>query len=154
MEIEPDFSPKETHSVSNEAAKTPQRMKYEAEVRVFLNRHGSLENVRKNLGFSQRKICQMLLVDPSAWTRWHSAGGKAPPHVYRALEWYLVLEGRAELHPRIADLYARGTPATPDSSPISKAEVDELCAQVQRLRRLVWIGPAVSVLIALAWILR
>src|SRR5262245_16869396 len=60
--------------------KTALRMKYEAEARVFLQKYGGLENIRKNLGFSQRKISQLLLVDPSAWSRWvkDEKDGKIP----------------------------------------------------------------------------
>ena len=108
MELDFTEDPPATAKGSSGPALTAQRMKYAAEVKVFESRYGNLEDVRKNLGFSQRKMCQMLLVDPSAWTRWHSASKRPPPHIYRAIEWYLALEGRAELHPRIADLYARG----------------------------------------------
>ncbi len=54
---------------------------------------GSLEEVRKSLGFSQRKMAELLMVDPSAWTRWTKEG--APPYVYRALEWYMLLSKEA-----------------------------------------------------------
>lgn len=74
--------------------KTPLRMKYEAEVRVFHQRYGGLENIRKNLGFSQRKMSQLLMVDPSAWSRWIKEEAKIPPHVCRSLEWLLQLEGK------------------------------------------------------------
>jgi len=69
--------------------KTSQRLKYEAETQVFKREMGSLEEVRIKLGFSKRKICQLLLVDPSAWTRWTTENGDAPPHIYRSLKWYL-----------------------------------------------------------------
>lgn len=65
------------------------RLRYEAETRVIRARLGDLEQIRAKLGLSRRKICQLLLVDPSAWTRWCRT--EPPPHVYRALEWYLLL---------------------------------------------------------------
>ncbi len=71
--------------------KSSQRMRYEAEIRLFRSTFGSLEDVRLRLGLSQRKICQLLLVDPSAWTRWGRDESKVPPHIYRALEWYISL---------------------------------------------------------------
>ena len=71
--------------------KSSQRMKYEAEIRLFRTTYGGLEDVRLRLGLSQRKICQLLLVDPSAWTRWGRDEAKVPPHIYRALEWYISL---------------------------------------------------------------
>lgn len=73
-------------------AKTALRLKYEAEAEVIQKRLGNLEAIRSQLGLSQRKMAQLLLVDPSAWTRWTKGGEKAPPHVYRMLQWYLALE--------------------------------------------------------------
>lgn len=72
-------------------SKTALRMKYEAEVSVIKKQTGDLEIIRANLGLSARKMCQLLMVDPSAWSRWTKAGEEAPPHIYRALQWYLTL---------------------------------------------------------------
>ncbi len=79
-------SKKETN---NERIKTSTRLRFEAEVEVISRQIGGLEGARQTLGLSQRKMCQLLLVDPSAWTRWQKTG--APPHIYRALQWYLSL---------------------------------------------------------------
>jgi len=68
-----------------------QRMKYSAEVQIIKGKYGDLESMRKTLGLSQRKMSQLLLVDPSAWTRWIREDGSAPPHIYRALSWFLLL---------------------------------------------------------------
>ncbi len=73
-------------------SKTSLRIRYEAETEVIKRKLGSLEGVRSQLGLSQRKICQLLLVDPSAWSRWVRADEDAPPHIYRMLQWYLALE--------------------------------------------------------------
>ena len=51
---------------------------------------GDLDEIREKLGMSQRRACQLLLVDPSAWTRWNKT--EAPPHVYQALRWLLELK--------------------------------------------------------------
>ncbi len=75
-------------------SKTHLRMRYEAEVSLLQKQLGGLEKVRGELGLSARKICQLLLVDPSAWNRWCRPGGKAPPHVWRALQWYLLLHDK------------------------------------------------------------
>lgn len=72
-------------------SKTSLRLKYEAEVEILTKQMGDLEDVRQRLGLSRRKICQLLLVDPSAWSRWTKSGGQAPPHIYRSLHWYLAL---------------------------------------------------------------
>jgi transcriptional regulator with XRE-family HTH domain len=75
-----------------ERTKSTLRMRYEAEARVIQKKIGDLESIRHQLGLTQRKICQLLLVDPSAWTRWTKNGETAPPHIYRALQWYLAVE--------------------------------------------------------------
>lgn len=61
------------------------RMRYEAEVAVLRKNHGDLEQIRRKMGLSRRKMCQFLLVDPSAWTRWTKEPGKVPPHIYKTL---------------------------------------------------------------------
>lgn len=57
---------------------------------------GDLLKIRLTLGLSQRKLCKLLLVDPSAWTRWNKTG--APPHIYQALNWLLQLK---KLNPEV-----------------------------------------------------
>lgn len=76
-------------SSSRTRAKTSQRLKYEAETQVFKRELGGIEDIRLKLGFSRRKICQILKVDPSAWTRWTGENSDAPPHIYQALKWYM-----------------------------------------------------------------
>jgi transcriptional regulator with XRE-family HTH domain len=73
-------------------SKTSLRIRYEAEAEVIKRKLGDLEGMRIKLGLSQRKICQLLLVDPSAWSRWVRSDENAPPHIYRMLQWYLALE--------------------------------------------------------------
>ena len=73
-----------------ESAKTSLQMKYQAEVNVIKSKIGDIEEVRQTLGLSRRKMCQLLLVDPSAWTRWTKTG-RVPLHIYRALQWYMAL---------------------------------------------------------------
>lgn len=75
-------------------AKTSLRMTYEAQVEVLKRQLGDLEQIRGNLGLSQRKMAQLLMVDPSSWTRWTKKGDEAPPQVWRALQWYLALQGK------------------------------------------------------------
>lgn len=73
-------------------SKTSLRLNYEAQVQVIKHQVGELEEVRLKLGLSARKMCQLLLVDPSTWTRWTRAGGSAPPHIWRSLQWFLALQ--------------------------------------------------------------
>lgn len=72
-------------------AKTSLRMIYEAQKEVIKRQIGDLEGARTTLGLSQRKMAQLLMVDPSAWTRWNKDKEGAPPHIYRALQWYLTI---------------------------------------------------------------
>ena len=51
---------------------------------------GDLNQILRTLGINQRRACQLLLVDPSAWTRWNKT--EAPPHVYQALRWLIRLK--------------------------------------------------------------
>lgn len=96
MELQPQSRTSEIHR-----SKTALRLKYEAEVKVIRSQIGSLEEVRQSLGLSQRKMCQLLMVDPSTWTRWMKDEDRVPPHIYRALQWYLQLvEKRPEWHPQ------------------------------------------------------
>jgi len=61
---------------------------------------GDIEGVRKSLGLSQRKMCQLLLIDPSTWSRWVNGKTEPPPYVYRMLQWGLaVMEKYPETHP-------------------------------------------------------
>jgi len=85
--VETDFQPP-----SKSVARSSLRLKYEAEVSSLKKRIGSLESMRLELGLSQRKMCQLLLVDPSAWSRWTKSGADAPPHIYRMLQWYLAVQ--------------------------------------------------------------
>ncbi|MCB0351110.1 MAG: hypothetical protein KDD38_07990 [Bdellovibrionales bacterium] len=66
------------------------RAKYLLEAERIKNEIGDLEQIRLTLGLSQRRACQLLLVDPSAWTRWNKTG--APPHIYQALKWLIELK--------------------------------------------------------------
>lgn len=78
----------------NPRSKTSLRMHYEAQVAVIQRQLGNLDEIRGNLGLSQRKMAQLLLVDPSSWTRWTKNGDEAPPHIWRALQWYMALRDK------------------------------------------------------------
>lgn len=65
------------------------RTQYLLEKERIQHEFGGLEQMRLTLGLSQRKVCQLLLVDPSAWTRWLKSG--APPHIHQALRWLIEL---------------------------------------------------------------
>lgn len=72
--------------------KSPLRSSYEKEVLRIQEELGGLEEIRRSLSLSQRQLCLLLMVDPSAWSRWVKGVTKAPPHIWRALEWYCLLQ--------------------------------------------------------------
>lgn len=86
-------------------AKTSLRLHYQAQVAVIQKQIGTLEEVRLRLGLSARKICQLLMVDPSSWSRWVHRGDECPPHVWRALQWYLTIQ---EKFPQLDSRYFLG----------------------------------------------
>lgn len=108
MEIQPtDFDFQESVTDPNLRVKSAIRMRYEAEVSFLRKQNGELEQIRERLGLSRRKICQLLLVDPSAWTRWTAPGSEAPPHIYRALDWYLSIMEKDPEYRRLATRFAQ-----------------------------------------------
>lgn len=90
MEMQEDLGSMENEE--KRRVKTPERMSYEAEVDVIKKQVGDLEEIRYRLGLSARKMAQLLLVDPSAWSRWTKKITQPPPHIYRALQWFLILQ--------------------------------------------------------------
>ncbi len=119
--------------------KSSLRMRYAAETKVFTTQYGGLENIRQKLGFSRRKMCQLLLVDPSAWTRWCRDEAKVPPHIYRSLEWFLALNQKAFTQPDLAAIFttryrvdAQGRAGNPA---VLKAEIDALRQELKRQRQ-------------------
>ena len=104
--ISPSFPSTKRHL---NRAKTALRISYETEIELIRKKIGSIDEVREGLGLSRRKMCQLLLVDPSAWTRWGKNPNQIPPHIYRSLQWYLALiEKHPEWHPKNTYLGAFG----------------------------------------------
>lgn len=116
-----------------ERVKSSLRLQYEAQVKVIRSQIGDLEKVRENLGLSQRKIAQLLLVDPSAWTRWTRTGEEAPPHIWRSLQWYLSLQEKNPSISPAAFLFAGAR--FPQEKALQKLE-DEAKAHEDRVRQL------------------
>jgi hypothetical protein len=123
-DMKPPLSKASLQASKVDRRKTSLRMKYEAEVQVIKKTHGNLETIRRQLGLSKRKMAQLLLVDPSAWTRWSKTENEAPPHVYRALQWYLLLQ---EKHPEYKSSLWLNAVATPS---LSTHEVENLKKEV------------------------
>lgn len=137
QDFEPTVNSSESFEPSREGRnKTSLRLKYEAETRVFRSKFGGLEDVRRRLNLSRRQMCQLLLVDPSAWTRWARDEERVPPHIYRALEWYLTLESRSELHPQLSRLYLGSIKASDHRIEELIYEISDLKQQLRRSKRL------------------
>ena len=66
-------------------------MVLENQVEVIKNQFGDIDKIRTQLGLSQRQMAQLLMVDPSTWTRWQKQKKGAPPHIYRALQWLMII---------------------------------------------------------------
>ncbi|RYZ67439.1 MAG: hypothetical protein EOP05_17735 [Proteobacteria bacterium] len=75
-------------------------------------------------------MAQLLMVDPSAWTRWTRGGENVPPHIYRMLTWYLALEDK---YPALDVNFWLNTVAQVSENsriPEIEAQTDRLEAQV------------------------
>jgi transcriptional regulator with XRE-family HTH domain len=88
--LEEKNSSKKQESFSR--AKTSLRMLYEAKAQIIRKQLGGLKGIQKQLSLSQRKLAQLLMVDPSTWNRWSKQEDSIPPHIWRSLEWYLALQ--------------------------------------------------------------
>ena len=124
------FLPGQTSSVevkSTTSVRSSRRLRYQAEVQVIRKEIGDLEQVRLRLGLSQRKMGELLMVDPSAWTRWTKLNQAAPPHIYRMLEWYLLVKRD---HPGLAHQYYERKPAADLAGDEAAKATDRLCKQV------------------------
>lgn len=86
MDLNLDFVERsEKSSPQKGGSQTSLRMRYLAEAEILKRELGGLEGLRMRLQISRRKLCQILLVDPSAWTRWARDESKIPPHIWKML---------------------------------------------------------------------
>lgn len=86
-----EFEAQKLHEISWKGESPPVPQPYADEVAEIRARRGDLEDIRLNLGLSKKRVSELLLVDPSAWTRWTRGVSRVPAHVYRSLDWYLGL---------------------------------------------------------------
>ena len=76
---------------------------------------GNLDDIRGHLGLNKKEMAELLLVDPSAWSRWSKNESKVPLHVWRSLDWYLRL---------------KDTEVSTSEEPMQSAQIEELRAEV------------------------
>ncbi|HVK60727.1 MAG TPA: hypothetical protein VM432_04215 [Bdellovibrionales bacterium] len=109
--------------------KMPLRDRYLLERDRIQHEIGGLNRILETLGLSQRKVCQLLLVDPSAWTRWNKT--EAPPHIYQALRWLIQLK---KLNPDITGPsdFARRLDVIKSSTQAQLREIEGNVAQIER----------------------
>lgn len=132
-EFIPQISQEIVENTPSPRPRSSLRQRYEAEAKVIERRIGGLEKARETLGLSQRKMAQLLLVDPSAWTRWTQDGQGAPPHIWRALAWYLALQDK---YPALdAAFWLQGVARSADGDRISQ-NADEIRAAKLHTRSL------------------
>jgi transcriptional regulator with XRE-family HTH domain len=151
----PQISENFIENTPSTRARSSLRQRYEAEARVIERRIGGLEKAREMLGLSQRKMAQLLLVDPSAWTRWTQTEQGAPPHVWRALAWYLALQ---EKYPALdAAFWLQGVARSADGDRIAhnadeiraarlhtrslEIKIQDLSREIATLQQKVPLGP-------------
>lgn len=89
--IPPIFNQKGPKKIRN---KSPIRSHFDEEVDLIRKQIGTIEEVRIKLDLTARKMCQLLMVDPSAWNRWTTGITNPPPHIYRSLQWYMMLNDK------------------------------------------------------------
>lgn len=121
---------------------------YAEEVQRIKSEIGDLETVRQRLNLSARKISQLLMVDPSAWSRWTKNEDQAPPHIWRSLNTHiklLDLQNQAQISVGPEQLQA----LSKDSS-TAKKEVDGLKVQIEQLQNAVKANRAAAILMGLS----
>jgi transcriptional regulator with XRE-family HTH domain len=104
--------------------KSQQRIRYEAQLEVLHRKNGGLEDIRQRLGFSQKQMCELLLVDASAWSRWIKKDENAPGHIYQALDWYIEAQkNRRTFKPQLPEMtFIEKTPDIKRVSQFSQTE--------------------------------
>ncbi len=100
MDLIKDAALDTQNTPSNKTSKETLKSLNIAEAALIKEQIGDIESIRKSLGLNKRRICQLLLIDPSTWTRWSTGKTEVPPHIYRMLQWGLaVMDKYPEVHP-------------------------------------------------------
>jgi len=95
-----EFTNNEQNDKPNQRSKETLKGLNKAESELIKEQIGDIESIRQSLGLNKRRMCQLLLIDPSTWTRWSTGKTEVPPHIYRMLQWGLaVMDKYPEVHP-------------------------------------------------------
>jgi hypothetical protein len=119
---------------NNDKKSLSARDKNELTADLIKKQIGDIEQVRALMGLNKRRMCELLLIDPSTWTRWTTGKTPPPTWVYRTLQWGLaVMDKHPEFHPLMAK---QGVFDTQTSKPITnEKEVFKLIKEVQDIKR-------------------
>lgn len=89
--------------ITSMTSKSSLNSQYIKEKDKIVKKFGSLEDMRVKLGMNKTQIAQLLLVKPATWSRWEKNEDKAPPHVFQALKWYIILaDSKPEMRAKAA----------------------------------------------------
>ena len=114
--------------IENKHEKTKSRGRNEITASLIQKQIGDIEQVRASLGLNKKRMCELLLIDPSTWTRWTTGKTAPPPWLYRTLQWGLaVMDKHPEFHPL---LIRQNTTANSSS-----LEIKRLSAQINSVKK-------------------
>ena len=101
MQFEPQVNEEIIEDENNELNKSlTYREKNELTAALIKKQIGDIEQIRISMGLNKKRMCELLLIDPSTWTRWCTGKTPVPPTVYRTLQWGLaVMDKHPEFHP-------------------------------------------------------
>lgn len=101
MDFEPQLNNQIFEDEKNHLNKSlTYREKNELTAELIKKQIGDIEQIRISMGLNKKRMCELLLIDPSTWTRWSTGKTPVPPTVYRSLQWGLaVMDKHPEFHP-------------------------------------------------------
>jgi len=95
---------------------------------------GDIEQVRATIGLNKKRMCELLLIDPSTWTRWTTGKTTPPPWVYRTLQWGLaVMDKHPEFHPLLINQTAALAPSNTNS--LDSSEIRALSNEISEVKK-------------------
>ena len=111
------------------------REKNELTASLIKKQIGDIEQIRAFMGLNKKRMCELLLIDPSTWTRWTTGKTQPPPSVYRTLQWGLaVMDKHPEFHPLL--IKQSQTLAEPANSNTLQSKDQQQQEQQQELEKL------------------
>ncbi len=125
-----DQTSAQTKAPSPQTVSSGAQERYRLETSFLAEKLGSLSQIRRELGLSQRKISELFLVDPASWNRWERKG-RAPGYIYKSIQWFLALRQR---NPEMASLAWLKTHSQESYHHSYERELEELKREVSELK--------------------